>query len=583
MNGTMSARTRFLLWLLAAAALFGGQLAWLFLLRGRRLLQSDVTLIVGPLALGAPLLAIAALLATTPANAIKLRRRTSEILLVAGGAVLQLAAVVLLRPALSEDVLRYRADGRMWLAGASPYATAPRDFDGADAVDALVPFPDVRTIYPGTSHAVFALAAAAERALGAAPASVPAFPRGERIGAAPASIGALPRDEHSLAANAASPPHASPPAASISVASPPHASLAAISHGERSAWRWYLGNADAPYRATVFRSTYAACAVGCALVLLGMLRRSGQSPWWAALLAWNPLVTLETGGMGHQDALGALLVLLALSAAQRAHPARARAMLWLALAAGVKPLALLIAPFLIRGGGQRAPLPGDGRFRSRLLPVGVFAAALVALYLAPLLIHGGAAGWRASAGAYSQTWEANGSFYEGIKFVFGTGDEGRAMDRAKQMARLLAAAALLAAALACWRFRASPATAGYWLCLVTLLVSPVAYPWYLVWVLAMVPLLDGRPGWAALVWSATATISYRVWRSPDWHLDAPWALAEYVPVYLAAATELALSARRALREASAPREPGDTGDAGASAAAVKASGAAAGGGDGSGY
>ena len=76
------------------------------------------------------------------------------------------------------------------------------------------------------------------------------------------------------------------------------------------------------------------------------------------------------------------------------------------------------------------------------------------------------------------------------------------------------------------------ASAGYVLVLTSFLVAPVAYPWYLVWALALVPLLEGTLGWAALVWSATAPVSYLVWQSNGWRLSGAATCAEYLPVYL---------------------------------------------------
>ena len=461
----MTSRRRFILWSLLIPLLFIGQLAWLFLLRGPRVLASDGILIGGQLLLTLPILVIALLLKTTPPDAIKLRRRTSEWLILGGVAVLQFVAVVMLRPALSEDVLRYRVDGRMWLDGISPYATSPRDWKNADAIDTLVPFADMRTIYPAVSQFTFTVAAAIENSI-------------------------------------AAPVEPSPQVQS-------------------SRWRQYLETGHSPYRATAFRSIYAIAAIAMAFVLLLLLRTMEQSPWWSVILAWNPLVTLESGGMGHHDVVGVALLLLALHALLKARANVSVASL--ALAAAVKPFAFLLAPFVLHD----AP-------RERRLPAAcLFATILAILYLPPLLFQHGYTGWRDSAQTYSQTWEANGSLYDVIVRTFGDGDEGRANERAKQMARLLAAAALLATAIAAWQFEASPAMAGYWLCLVAMLVSPVAYPWYLVWALCFVPLLRGEAGWTAIVWSGTIGMSYLMWHTPTWRMSNAALLAEYGVVYAA--------------------------------------------------
>ncbi|MEA2735590.1 MAG: hypothetical protein QOE14_2041, partial [Humisphaera sp.] len=388
----MTPRLRFAVWSVAASLLLVGQLVWLLLLRGPRVLTSDAMLMGGQILLTFPVLLIALLLKTTPADAITLRRRTSEWIVLGGVALLQLAAVAQIRPALSEDLLRYRIDGRMWLSGVSPYATAPRDWPEADAIDSLAPFSHMRTIYPAVSQGTFATAAAIERAV------------------------TQPIDR-----------------------------IAPGTSNERSPWRRYLGSAPTPYRASVFRLIFAAAAVAMTAVMLRLLRAEGRSPWWAVLVAWNPLATLEIGGMGHQDVLGVLLVLLGLYALTTGR--RATSGVCLALAVAVKPYAIFLLPFIPR------------RSAFAFIPV------LLAAYLAPALYQSGHVGWRASARIYSQSWEANGSIYEVIQRTFGSGDEGRASERGKHMSRLLAAAIVLATALTAWRFRAAPATAGYWICL----------------------------------------------------------------------------------------------------------------------
>ena len=473
----MTPRLRFMLWTLVVFLLFTGQVSWLFLLRGPRVLSSDGVLIGGQFLLTLPILVIALLLKTTPPDAIKLRRRTSEWLILGGLALLQFAAVAMLRPALSEDVLRYRVDGRMWLDGVSPYATTPRDWKHSDAIDALVPFAEMRTIYPAVSQLTFTIAAAIE------------------------NITATPAD-------------------------------APLQSGA-SRWRPYLETAQSPYRATVFRSMYALAAVAMTFVLLQVLRTMDQSPWWSVIVAWNPLVTLEIGGMGHHDVVGVMLLVLSLYAL--AGGRQNLSVIWLALAAAVKPFALFIAPF-----GLRNVHPAK-----RLAAACLFATILAALYFPPLLFQHGYTGWRGSAQTYSQTWEANGSTYELIVRTFGDGDEGRANERAKQMARVLAAAALLGTALAAWNYRASPIVAGYWLCLVALLVSPVAYPWYLLWALAFVPLSRGEVGWTAIVWSGTIGMNYLMWHTPAWRMSNSALVAEYGVVYAALMFEIACAIRRA--------------------------------------
>src|SRR5947208_1185769 len=142
-------RVRFGLWIGCVVVLFFLQLIWVWLLRGSRISEDDGMLIGGQMILGGVVIAIIVLLQTTRADAIRVPRRVSGIIIVSGTVVLQAMAVIFLVPALSEDLFRYRLDGRMWLGGVSPYAMSPAewmDSGRADAIDRRVTFPEMRTI-----------------------------------------------------------------------------------------------------------------------------------------------------------------------------------------------------------------------------------------------------------------------------------------------------------------------------------------------------------------------------------------------------------------------------------------------------
>jgi hypothetical protein len=203
----------------------------------------------------------------------------------------------------------------------------------------------------------------------------------------------------------------------------------------------------------------------------------------------------------------------------------------LALAAGVKPHVVLLAPFLLRDA-----LAAGSRVQMKWLAVAF--VSFLALVYSPMLIQQGYKGWLKTSHLYATSWEANGSIYDLIK---STADEtdGVAVQRAKDRARLLAGAAVVVTMLVAWLGRADLATAGYWIFLVALLFSPVVYPWYLLWVLCFVPLLRGWQGMTALVWAATVGVSYLLWRTSDWVLPMRWLLVEYAPVYATLAFELA--------------------------------------------
>ena len=486
--------SRLLLWVALVILLLPAQAVWLWTLRGRRLIDAEATLIWGQALLGLAVVAILILLKTTRADSIRLPARWSAALVIAGTLLLQALAVMWLAPVLSDDLFRYRLDGRMWLARTSPYTTTPHAFlndHPPDPGDALVPYQDWRTVYPPVSEAIF--------------------------------VAARWIDEKLLA-----PPAAAPPLT------------------QSESWRTRATQPQVIRRTRVIRAILGLLAVAAVAVLVAIMRVSNQSPWWAVVLGWNPLLTLEVGGMGHQDALGVLFLGLMMLAARSRHYRLAA--VGLALACGVKPVAGLLLPFLWRQAHE------EHSFRAGRRMLVVFALSL-AVIVTPLLYQHGWQGWRETLLRFGHRWEANGFFYESFRALFGSGDDGRQMERAKDAARLLAMLAVLAMGLFLWQSRARLAEAGYWLFMVLLLCAPVAYPWYLIWILGFIPLLRGPQGFAGLVWAATAAMSYTLWRDAGWiwSVRPNWLVAEYLPVLLVMSIEVVRLARVVpMRRALAP-------------------------------
>ena len=470
-------RLRLSAWIVVVLLVLIGHLSWLYQLRGPNILNNDRLLLAGPIGLTPALLAMVWLLSTTPANAIRLRTRTSMIVILAGAALLNLAALLWIVPALSEDLIRYRVDGATWLAGRSPYATAPAELPHPDRIDRAVTYPAVHTIYPPVSQLLFANVRLIETLVSDWPGDGP------------------PVD-----------------------------------------WRGQFREASPVYRAILYRATSAALSLITAAVLMAILHRAGRSVWWAAIFSWHPLTVMEIAGQGHHDILGILLIALTVFLLQRQR--LLLAVTALALASGVKPFALLLLPFLCRDIRGLRGMPFTH------LAIGLFVIVIAVVYLPIWAQPEALAGWLKTGQNYSNAWEANGSVYEWIKGPFQGGD-GHAMENAKQMARVVALAGLLLAMLLAWQARATVTEAGYWLFLVLLLTSPVVYPWYLLWVLAMIPLARPPQGLAGLVWAGTVVVCHALWHQPDWVLPPRLVLAEYLPVFAALLMEWALLLQRA--------------------------------------
>jgi hypothetical protein len=229
--------------------------------------------------------------------------------------------------------------------------------------------------------------------------------------------------------------------------------------------------------------------------LLLLLRARGLPPERLLLYAWNPLVIVESYGSGHLDLVlaGFLLVSLALLERGRRVPA---GIAW-ALAVATKYTPLLLAPFLAR------------RSLWDLLAAG--AATLVLLYL-PFSGAGAALG--TGLGTYARHWEFNGSLYPLLAGATGSGER----------ARWILAAALAAAVLAIsWRAR-SATWAALAVLACALVLSPTVFPWYLVPLVALLPL---HPSPALLSFSGLVALSYLP--LPRYHATGEWALPAWIP------------------------------------------------------
>ncbi len=245
-----------------------------------------------------------------------------------------------------------------------------------------------------------------------------------------------------------------------------------------------------------WKATLLALEALLLLALASLLRARGLPTERLLLYFWNPLVIVESFGSGHVDLAAAAFLLFALALHERGRPGLSGAAF--ASAVLVKYMPLLLVPALIR---RRA-------FRT----LAVAAVAAAALFV-PFLSAGSAL-WTGLA-TYLRNWEFNGSLYALLRPHFETGESPRAI-----LLALLAVAALVVA----WRARTLTGAA---LLLLTawILASPTVYPWYLVLLVALLP-LHAEAG--LLLFSGLVALSYAalgasratgVWELPAW---IPW-------------------------------------------------------------
>ncbi|HEY6547598.1 MAG TPA: hypothetical protein VI589_06820 [Vicinamibacteria bacterium] len=251
---------------------------------------------------------------------------------------------------------------------------------------------------------------------------------------------------------------------------------------------------------TAMKLFLVACEAAALWAMARLLHLRGQPPARLLLWAWSPLALVEIAGGGHNEALGLLFVALALLALQSGRPLLAA--LASALGFQAKFLPGLLAVAWLR------------RFRPWHIGLAALAAgALVWPY------------WEArktlllSLRKYAEFWQFNETLFAPLEVLFGHSGAVRAG---------AGLAFLLACGLA-WR-NVEPVRAALLVTAAALLLGPNLLPWYALWLLPFVVLLEAP---AALLFTGTVALSYLVypgWQSGErWYL--PWSVRalEYGP------------------------------------------------------
>jgi len=256
-----------------------------------------------------------------------------------------------------------------------------------------------------------------------------------------------------------------------------------------------------------FKTAFVLCDIAIVLVLLELLRRSGQEAHWVLVYAWHPLLAIDVAGSGHIDILGVLLLLV--SAAALGRRWRGIAAITFGLAVAMKFLPIVVAPLYWR------------RLRIRDALLGALAFGLP---YAPFLKGG-----RIPIGSLA-------TFVQRFRFndpVFAT------LERAANPQFAAGLAVLVGLATAAW-LRNKPPTywgdAWAWPLAASLACAPVVYPWYLLWLL---PLLRSVPTLPLMIWTVSILSTFLVWHLRSfghaWQVPGWVLLLEYGSVMLTAA------------------------------------------------
>jgi hypothetical protein len=243
-----------------------------------------------------------------------------------------------------------------------------------------------------------------------------------------------------------------------------------------------------------FKAAFVFCDVAIVLLLLDVLRFTGQGAHWVLAYAWHPLLATEVAGSGHIDIAGVLLLLTSFAALLRRW--RAIAALTFGLAVAVKLLPIVLLPLYWK------------RVRARDGALSV--AALGLLYL-PFVRQGQIP--IGSLGVYVRSFRFNDPVFSVLERL--------------GPPELIAGLALLIGFLtAVWLRRKSTALlpdAFAWPIAASLFFVPVVYPWYLLWLLPFLRSVGTLP---LTVWTVSIIPTYYVW-----HLRAlgrPWIIPGWV-------------------------------------------------------
>lgn len=233
---------------------------------------------------------------------------------------------------------------------------------------------------------------------------------------------------------------------------------------------------------------FVVCDFAVSFLLLDILRRNRQGTQLVLAYAWNPLLAIEVAGSGHIDIVGALFLVMSVTALARNW--RAIAALALGLAVAVKFLPIVLLPLYWK--------------RVRIRDAAV-AAAVVALLYVPFLEHGRIP--TGSLGTYVQTFRFNGPVF-------------MALARVASPHFAAGLALLVGFVTAIWLRSTKPEWSPglfAWPMAASLLFAPAVFPWYLLWLL---PFLTSTSTLLLIIWTVSIIPVY-----VQWHLRSlghPW-------------------------------------------------------------
>jgi alpha-1,6-mannosyltransferase len=248
-----------------------------------------------------------------------------------------------------------------------------------------------------------------------------------------------------------------------------------------------------------------------AALVVKALRERKKGAAWVVVYFWHPLLIMEVAGQGHFEVVPAALLLLAFYALNRNRAHLSSAALWFSI--GAKYLPIVFLPSVLVQHYKR-----KHKWRAALLgPLLLFLAFLP--FVEP--------GWTSALSSYGSRWRFNDSGFwlidTGLKAsgfsawfcrnVLTLIKDPGGHDFGVNQTYLLLPAKLIIAALIgslllflLYKKRPPLESAFYFFCAFFIL-SPVVHPWYLIWLLPLLPLF---PKISCLHLTLTIPLSYEI-------------------------------------------------------------------------
>ena len=269
---------------------------------------------------------------------------------------------------------------------------------------------------------------------------------------------------------------------------------------------------------TAMRLAMVGCEIAVAAVLIDLLRRLRLPVTAIVAWAWHPLVIWEIANNGHTDALMVALLMIGVWLLVRSR--RVAGAVAVALAALVKPYAVVVLPAFWRPWDWRAP-----------------AAALAAVILCYLPYAGagsGVLGFVTTGGYLSEEGFTDGSGYWLVALVRAAAGDLPGMTTAY----LLIGAAVMALLALRALSRADETPHAILVHVATLLMAALfvlspSYPWYVLAVVPFIVLGGGAPAWAMTL---GAILLYKPAMLPA--NDLAWKTIATLPFVVAVAVRL---------------------------------------------